>query len=118
MALDRSCDEELLRRLPLPLAQLYSRAHNAKSPFDRHQAAYFLWEAALRLLASAAVITYAEHPTPDPDLDEALKKLARPAWATGGRCSAAWSRSSPRPAMRASPPSAPWSSTAPATTCP
>jgi len=72
------CDEELMRRLPLPLARLYRRAHNAKSPFDRHQAAYFLWEAALRLLASAAVITFAEHPEHDPDLVEALRKLARP----------------------------------------
>jgi hypothetical protein len=27
-------DEELARRLPLPLAQLYRRAHNAKSPSD------------------------------------------------------------------------------------
>ena len=72
------CDEELVRRLPLPLARLYRRAHNAKSPFDRHQAAYFLWEAALRLLASSAVITFAEHPEHDPGLVEALRKLARP----------------------------------------
>ena len=78
MDLEHSCDENLVRRLPLPLARLYRRAHNAKSPFDRHQAAYFLWEASLRLLASAAVITFAERPEPDPDLVEALKKLARP----------------------------------------
>ena len=51
-----SCDEDLVRRLPLPLARLYRRAHNAKSHFDRHQAAYFLWEASVRLLASTAVI--------------------------------------------------------------
>src|SRR5262245_3002331 len=71
-------DEGLGRRLPLPLAKIYRRAHNAKTPFDRHQAAYFLWEAGLRLLASAAVVTYAERPSPDPDLDAVLKKLARP----------------------------------------
>ena len=46
-------DEDLLRRLPLPLAQLYRRAHNAKSPQDRHQSAFYLWEAALKLLAPA-----------------------------------------------------------------
>jgi non-specific serine/threonine protein kinase/serine/threonine-protein kinase len=74
----KSCDEELLRRLPLPLARLYRRAHNAKSPFDRHQAAYFFWEASLRLLASTAVIAFAERPAPEPDLVEALRKLARP----------------------------------------
>ena len=39
-------DEDLVRRLPLPLAQLYRRAHNAKTPLDRHNAAYCLWEAA------------------------------------------------------------------------
>src|SRR3954452_8293853 len=79
MDLGPSCDEDLVRRLPLPLARLYRRAHNAKGPFDRHQAAYFLWEAALRLLASAAVVAYADHPEPEPDLVEALRKLARPA---------------------------------------
>jgi hypothetical protein len=30
MKLAPSCDEDLIRRLPLPLAQLYRRAHNAK----------------------------------------------------------------------------------------
>jgi hypothetical protein len=35
-------DDQLLRRLPLPLAQLYRRAHNAKTGLERHQAAYFL----------------------------------------------------------------------------
>ena len=46
MALEHGFDEELGRRLPLRLAQLYRRAQNAKTPFDRHQAAYYLWEAA------------------------------------------------------------------------
>ena len=45
-------DETLVQRLPLPLAQLYRRAHNAKSPLERHHAAYYLWEAALKLLGS------------------------------------------------------------------
>ena len=74
-----SVDESLVQRLPLPLAKLYLRAHNTKNPFDRHQTAYYLWEATLRLLASAAVATYAERPVHDPDLDEPLRKLARPA---------------------------------------
>lgn len=46
------CDEDLVRRLPLPLAPLYRRALNAKSALERHQAAYYLWEAELKLLSS------------------------------------------------------------------
>jgi hypothetical protein len=78
VGLEHSFDEDLVRRPPLPLARLYRRAQNAKSPFDRHQAAYFLCEAALRLLASTAVVRFAEQPEHDPALVEALKKLARP----------------------------------------
>ena len=51
-----SSDEELVHRLPLALAQLYRRAHNAKTALDRHQAAYFLWEAALKLLSCSAAL--------------------------------------------------------------
>ena len=54
-----ACDEELIRRLPLPLAQLYRRAHNAKTPLERHLTAFYLWEASLKLLASVAVVEYA-----------------------------------------------------------
>ena len=41
------CDEDLARRLPLPLplAQLYRRAQNAGPPLERHQAAYYLRKA-------------------------------------------------------------------------
>ena len=56
MRFDVPFNEPLARRLPLPLAQLYRRAHNAKTPLDRHLTAYYLWEAALKLLASAAVV--------------------------------------------------------------
>src|SRR5262249_17264446 len=38
-------DEDLVRRLPLPLAQLYRRAHNAKTALERHLTAFYLWEA-------------------------------------------------------------------------
>ena len=72
-------DEDLVRRLPLPLAQLYRRAHNAKTPLERHQAAYYLWEAALKLLGSGAVVEYAEGSKHDPALAELLTSLARPA---------------------------------------
>src|SRR5438874_10414045 len=70
--------DELLRRLPLPLAQLYRRAHNAKSPRDAHDCAVYLWEAALKLLASSAIVTAAAEGPPPPEIAERLKNLARP----------------------------------------
>lgn len=73
------CDEELIRRLPLGLAQLYRQAVNAKTALDRHNEAYHLWEAALKLLGSVAVVTYAERTTHDPAIAEPLSNLARPA---------------------------------------
>ena len=71
-------DESMLQRLPLPLAQLYRRAHNAKTALERHLTAFYLWEAGLKLLASVAVVEYARRPDPDPQLAERLQKLSRP----------------------------------------
>jgi eukaryotic-like serine/threonine-protein kinase len=71
-------DEDLVRRLPLPLAQLYRRADSAVDPLKRHLAAFDLWEASLLLLASTAIVEYAEQGTPDPQIVERLKNLARP----------------------------------------
>ncbi len=68
----------LLARLPLPLAQLHRRAQNAKNVWERHQAAYYLWEAALRLLASVALVEWAEQPAAAPDLERDFQCLARP----------------------------------------
>ncbi len=73
-------DEDLVQRLPLPLAQLYRRALNAKTPRERHLVAYYLWEASLKLLGAVAVAVYAERRfTPDAPLAECLTNLARPA---------------------------------------
>jgi serine/threonine protein kinase len=72
-------DEELIRRLPLPLAQLYRRAHDAKTPLERHMMAYYLWQASLELLGSVAIVAYAERSEHDPALAERLISLARPA---------------------------------------
>src|SRR5579864_1425569 len=72
-------DEDLIKRLPLPLAQICRRALNAKSALERHQAAYYCWEIALKLLASAAIVEYAELNDNDPQLIERLENLARPA---------------------------------------
>jgi hypothetical protein len=72
-------DEQLVLRLPLPLAQLCRRALNARTPLERHQAAYYLWEAALKLLACVAVVEYADLRGHEPELVERLRNLARPA---------------------------------------
>ena len=78
MALDLVPDETLIARLPLPLAQLYRRAHNAKSALERHQAAFYLWEAGLKLLGTVCIVEYAKLNEHDADLAESLQNLARP----------------------------------------
>ena len=72
-------DEQLISRLPLPLALLCRRAHNATTPLEQHLTAYYLWEASLKLLGSVAVVEYAALGDQDADLLERLKNLARPA---------------------------------------
>ncbi|REJ93786.1 MAG: hypothetical protein DWQ29_03500, partial [Planctomycetota bacterium] len=76
-------DEDLIRGLPLPIALLFRRAENAKTPLERHQAAYFTWEASLKLLSSVVVAEYADLITDsddhDPEVAARLKNLARPA---------------------------------------
>src|ERR1041385_7313820 len=71
-------DEDLMRALPLPLAQLYRRSTNAKTPLERHQGAYYLWESSLKLLGSVAVLEWARRGVADADTAECLKDLARP----------------------------------------
>jgi hypothetical protein len=78
MASEHVLDEALMQQLPLPLAQLYRRAHNARTPPARHLTAFYLWEAALKLLACRAVAAYAQAGEPDPQLAERLQSLARP----------------------------------------
>jgi hypothetical protein len=72
-------DESLLQRLPLPLAQLYRRALNAKTPLERHLTAFSFWEAGLKLLAAGAIVEFARQGECDAALQERLKNLARPA---------------------------------------
>ncbi|HUE14466.1 MAG TPA: hypothetical protein VMR25_09910, partial [Planctomycetaceae bacterium] len=50
---------EYLVRLPLPLAQLYSRAFNDKSPQSRHNNTFYLFEALVKLAAAPAIACYA-----------------------------------------------------------
>src|SRR4029077_14993631 len=49
---------EYLVRLPLPLAQLYSRAYNAKDARGRHDNAFYLFEALIKLGASVLTAAY------------------------------------------------------------
>jgi hypothetical protein len=78
MRFDAALDETLLQRLPLPLAQIYRRAHNAKTPLERHLTAFSLWEASLKLLASVAIVEYAQRCEADAHLTERLQNLTRP----------------------------------------
>jgi WD40 repeat protein/serine/threonine protein kinase len=71
--------ESSASRLPLPLAQLYRRACNAKDVRERHNAAYYLWEASVKLLGSVAVVSYVERSDADKAVTERLRNLARPA---------------------------------------
>ena len=73
-----TADEGLVRRLPLPLAQLYRRAYNAKTPLERHQAAYYLWEAALKLLSAVVVVDYSHLGRSDPAEASRLRNVVRP----------------------------------------
>ena len=87
------CDEDLIRRLPLPLAKLYRRAHNAKTPLDRHQAAYYLWEASLKLLGSVAIIAYAERARTNQSWPIRCKTWPGRPSGTGGSSCGSWFRS-------------------------
>ena len=51
---------ELLPTLPLPLAQLLRRALNGKSPAERHNCAFYLAEASLKLASAARIGLYLE----------------------------------------------------------
>src|SRR3712207_2028060 len=81
MAMNADSDatqERMIRRQPLPLAQLYWRARNATTSEGRHNAAWYLWEAALKLLGSVAIVTYAERDRHDSKRVETLRLLERP----------------------------------------
>jgi hypothetical protein len=76
--MDSRVDEALIGRLPLPLARLCRLAYLARTPLERHAYAVYLWEAALQLLGSVAVIEYLARGEPDASVQEQLAQLARP----------------------------------------
>ena len=73
---------EYLVRLPLPLAQLYSRAFNAKEARARHDNSFYLFESIIKLAAAPAIAAYlAEVQRGAPRvaaLDRLLAQLALP----------------------------------------
>ena len=77
-----SFHRDYLVRLPLPLAQLYSRAFNAKEARARHDNAFYLFESIIKLAAAPQIAAYlaevkAGAPRVAP-LDRLLAQLALP----------------------------------------
>jgi hypothetical protein len=66
----------------LPLAQLYGRAGNAKGPRARHDNAFYLCEALVKLASAVAIAGYLQQAQADqrrvPALDRILAQLAFP----------------------------------------
>ena len=78
MATADSFDPGFQVSLPLPLARLYTRAYHAKSPRDRHDLAFHLLEASLKLSAAALVARYRNRGNRLSKVDAALEHLALP----------------------------------------
>src|SRR6266545_996737 len=70
--------EELISRLPLPLARLCRNAVNEEPSLGQYLAGYCLWEAGLKLLASAALAACARRKPPIAPEAAELTTLARP----------------------------------------
>jgi WD40 repeat protein/serine/threonine protein kinase/tetratricopeptide (TPR) repeat protein len=75
---------DYLLRLPLPLAQLYSRAHNAKDARARHDTTFYLFEALIKLTAAPAIAAYLHKiqygGTRIPSIDRQLVQVALPSF--------------------------------------
>jgi len=69
---------DYLLKLPLPLAQLYSRAHNAKNARARHDNCYFCFEAAIKLSTAALTAAYLDRGDRNEIVDKQLSHLALP----------------------------------------
>ena len=58
--MDAQFHREYLLRLPLPLAQLYSRAYNAKDARSRHDNCYYLFEVLIKLSTCPLTACYVQ----------------------------------------------------------
>lgn len=63
---------------PLVVAQLCSRSENAKTPLERHQAAFYSWEVLIKTIGMISVVSYASAEERDKEIDTRLHNLARP----------------------------------------
>ncbi len=66
---------EYLLRLPLPLAQLYSRAYNAKDARGRHDNTFYLFEAVVKLATGPLIMAYLHETQQGGRRVEALDRL-------------------------------------------
>lgn len=80
--MDQGFRRDYLLRLPLPLAQLYSRAHNAKDTRTRHDNCFYIFESLIKLATCPLIGAYLddlkrgkEH---SEQVDRALSHLALP----------------------------------------
>src|SRR5437868_5389638 len=82
--MSREFQRDYLIRLPLPLAQLYARAYNAKDARSRHDNTYYLFEAAVKLAVAPAIACYLHESEQRgqrvPALDRLLAHLALPSF--------------------------------------
>ena len=73
---------EYVVRLPMPLAQLYSRAHNAKDARSRHDNAFYCFEALIKLASATAIAAYVQQigngAAHVDSIDRLLERLAAP----------------------------------------
>jgi len=80
--MDQGFRREYLLRLPLPLAQLYSRAHNAKDTRTRHDNCFYIFESLIKLSACPLIGSYLDDlkrgQPHNEAVDRALSHLALP----------------------------------------
>ncbi len=70
--------QSAISNLPLPLAQALRRAVNAKSPQEQHNGAYYFFESALKLSATAQLGVYFSLAAPHGPLNSLVDNLTRP----------------------------------------
>ncbi|MBI3860444.1 MAG: serine/threonine-protein kinase [Planctomycetia bacterium] len=76
-------DRDFALQLPLPIAQLYGQASTARDARGRHDSAFYLFEAQIKLAAATAIAMYLEEveggSARSPKIDRLLQNLALPA---------------------------------------
>jgi hypothetical protein len=70
--------QSAISTFPLPLAQALRRAVNAKSTQEQHNGAYYFFESALKLSASAQLGVYFSLGCPHGPLNQLIENLTRP----------------------------------------